>query len=45
MRKVDPSKKSAKELAKLYKKYYNTYKGKATVDGVMTKLLAHNVNI
>lgn len=45
MRKVNPSKKSTKELAALYKKYYNTYKGKATVDGVMTKLIAYNVKL
>jgi len=45
MRKVNPSKKSTKELATLYKKYYNTYKGKATVEGVMTKLLAYNVQL
>ena len=45
MKKADPSKKSAKELAKLYKKYYNTYKGKATIDGVMTKVLAYNIKL
>ena len=45
MRKVNPVKKSTEELAKLYKKHYNTYKGKATVDGVMTKLIAYNVKL
>ena len=45
MKKADPTKKSAKELAKLYKKHYNTYKGKATIDGVMTKVLAYNIQL
>lgn len=46
MRKVNPHPKSGVEdLANIYKKHYNTYKGKATVKGVLEKLEAYNVRL
>ena len=45
MRKVNPKGQSTESLAKLYKKHYNTYKGKATVKGVLAKLIAYNVKL
>ena len=44
MRNVKP-KGDAKALATLYKKYYNTPKGKATVQGVLGKLENYGVNL
>ena len=45
MRNVNPKKCSTENLAKLYKKHYNTYKGKATVENVLTKLIAYNIKL
>ena len=45
MKGVNPVGKSTEDLAKLYKKYYNTSKGKATVDNVLTKLVAYGVKL
>ena len=38
MRNVNPHKKTARQLAQLYKRHYNTVRGKATVPGVLAKL-------
>ena len=43
--KHNPKKCSTENLAKLYKKHYNTYKGKATVENVLTKLIAYNIKL
>jgi len=45
MRDVNPHKKTTKQLAQLYKRHYNTAKGKATVDGVLAKLDTFGVRI
>ena len=45
MRKVNPARCSTRRLAEIYKKYYNTYKGKATVVGVLAKLDEFGVKI
>lgn len=45
MKGVNPVGKSTEDLAKLYKKYYNTSKGKATVDNVLTKLVAYGIKL
>jgi hypothetical protein len=45
MRKVNPHKKDAKQLAQVYKRYYNTVLGKATVPGVLAKLEEYGVRI
>lgn len=45
MRGVDPHGKNVTMLATLYKKHYNTMAGKATVAGVLTKLMEYNVKI
>lgn len=44
-RNVNPTGKSKVELAQLYKKYYNTPLGKATVKGVLAKLDDYKIKI
>ena len=45
MRKANPHGKTTRELAGIYKRLFNTVKGKATVDGVLAKLDTFGVRI
>lgn len=45
MRNTNPKNCNTENLAKLYKKNYNTYRGKATVENVLTKLIAYNIKL
>ena len=38
MRKANPEKENTEGLARLYKKHFNTYKGKATIKGVLNSV-------
>ena len=42
---VDPIGQSTEGLAKLYKKYYNTYLGRATVEGVLQKVRRSGIKL